>query len=39
MVWMTGKASFAEDLGHAVSWIEGYESREREHWSSEDLAS
>jgi pimeloyl-ACP methyl ester carboxylesterase len=30
MVWMTGKASFAEDLGYAFSCVEGFEAVKRD---------
>ena len=30
MVWRFGKASFAEDLGYAFTWVQAFESAKRE---------
>jgi pimeloyl-ACP methyl ester carboxylesterase len=35
-VWMTGKASIAEDLGYAFSWVEGFQAAKRDGPVSRD---
>lgn len=37
MVWMTGKASMAEDLGYALTWVTGLESGKRDNMTAEDI--
>lgn len=36
MVFLTGAKSMAEDLGHAVTWVEGFESARRGRVFSEE---
>jgi predicted alpha/beta hydrolase family esterase len=37
MVWRFGKASFAEDLGYAFTWVQAFETAKRHVFDERDL--